>query len=858
MPESAFSRYYNDCGRLFVSLALALIPPLADPAPFANFRADLMLLKANRQVFIEIYRWIVILAGGLFFLDAIHHLTQQEIEWRFLVLAAFTALVASQISIKIPRFNGTITVSDTFIFLALLVWGAPAAIVTGVADSVASTSKVSRKLKTFLFNASAQAVATWATAQMLLLSFGEPAGLAKNLPLSNFVIALCLMALTQYAVNSAIIAVLQALKLAQPLWRAWAKYCLWTNVTFFAGAGTAGLAVHFVGNMTLLSLAVISPIIGLVYFTYRTYLKNLEALQESEARFRSSFDYSTVGMALVSPEGRWLQVNQSLLELLERDESEVLESHYQSFVDEANLNALEAKIEGLLANEFPACQMEVSFVRPDEQEVWALLSASTARDSHDAVKYLIFQTQDVTLRKTAEEKLRYDASHDALTGLPNRPAYTRELEHALERSRENGKLLAVLFLDLDGFKLVNDSLGHVVGDDLLKVTAERLLECVRGGDTVARLGGDEFTILLENLPDISQAVRVAERVKQRLSEPFELAGQEIFIGTSIGIASSEIAYNDSSEILRDADAAMYQAKARGKGCYVVFDQEMYANATRLLRLANDLRRAPERGELEVYYQAVQSLETDEICGFEALVRWNHPIYGFLPPSEFVPLAEDNNLINQIDNWMLAAGCRQMREWQKAGIVSDEMMISVNVSTRQFAQNGLVENVRRVLQETCLKPACLQLEITESAMAKNMKNTARLLRELNQIGVSIALDDFGTGYSSLSYLHAFPISTLKIDRSFITRMSEEADGAEIVRAIISLARNLQIRVIAEGIETEIQLEQLREMGCDMGQGFLFSKPIPLAEAANFIKSSNQKAAARRESIKRGNLRLVSNG
>jgi|GEM_PF-2333799 len=812
----------------------------------------------KRQLLIEIFRWLVISVGGLIVADSVYHLFKDGIEWRFWILAAFTALVASQISIKIPRFNGNITVSDTFIFLALLIWGAPGAILTCVADSVASTSKVSRKLRTFLFNGAAQAIATWATAQMLLLSFGEPAGLAKRIPFSNFIIALCSMALTQYIVNSTIVAVMQALKLAQSVWLAWSKYYLWTCVTFFVGAAAAGFVAFYEGEISLMSLAIVAPIIGLVYFTYQTYMRNLDALQESEARFRSSFDYATVGMALVSPKGRWLQVNQSLSELLGQSESDLLESYYQAAVHETDLLPLEAKIEGLMAGEFPACQMEVRLVRSDEKEVWALLSASTARDAQDSVKHLIFQTQDVTLRKNAEEKLRHDASHDMLTGLPNRASYTRRLEQALARSKETGKLIAVLFLDLDGFKLVNDSLGHVVGDDLLKGTATRLLECLRGRDTVARLGGDEFTILLEDLPDISQAVRVAERIKQRLTEPFDLAGQEIFIGTSIGIATSEIAYADSSEILRDADAAMYQAKARGKGCYVVFDQEMYANASRLLRLANDLRRAAERDELIVHYQPFQCLDDDELCGFEALARWNHPIFGVLMPSEFIPLAEENGLINQIDSWILAESCRQMREWQKSGLVGPEITISVNVSTRQFAQNGLVENVRRVLRETGLNAACLQLEITESAMAKNLKNTARVLKELSQIGVSIALDDFGTGYSSLSYLHEFPISTLKIDRSFITRMSEESDGAEIVRAIIALARNMQMRVVAEGIETLEQLEQLRQMNCDLGQGFLFSQAIPASEVANFINSSNLKSMAHRESIRRGNLRLVSNG
>ena len=807
----------------------------------------------------EIYRWLIIGIGSVVVAISISQLLHREIESRFLILAAFTALVASQISIKIPRFNGQITVSDTFIFLALLIWGAPAAVLTAVADSIASTSKVSRKIKTFVFNSAAQATGTWITAEMLLLFFGEPEDLAKTLPLSQFILALCVMALTQYAVQSTIVAVMQAFKLAQSVWRAWTRYYLWTSVTFVVGAAAAGFVAKFAGDISLLSLTIVAPIIGLVYFTYRTYLKNLDALQESEARFRSSFDYATVGMALVSPGGQWLQVNQSLRELLGREESELLGSEYQAVVDKSDLSELETKIKGLVSGEFPACQMEVRLVRPDEKEVWALLSASTAADAQNSVKHLIFQTQDVTLRKMAEEKLRYDASHDVLTGLPNRASYTKLLQNALKKNKEQeGKLLAVLFLDLDGFKLVNDSLGHVVGDELLKNTAGRLLECVREDDTVARLGGDEFTILLEDLPDITQAVRVAERIKQRLTEPFFLAEQEIFIGTSIGIATSEISYDESCGILRDSDAVLYQAKARCKGCHVVFDQQMYATVSRQLRLANDLRRAVERSELMFHYQSVQSLETGKICGFEALARWNHPQFGLLMPAEFVPLAEENGLINQIDSWALAEACRQMREWQTAGYASADLMMSVNISTRQFAQTGLIENVRRILLDTGLKPGCLQLEITESAMAKNLKNTASVLAELNRIGVTIALDDFGTGYSSLSYLHEFPISTLKIDRSFVTRMSDEPDGAEIVRAIISLAKSLEMKVIAEGIETVEQNEQLYEMNCDMGQGFLFSRPVSPAEAANLLNSPNLKSVTLRDLTRRNNLRLVSNG
>jgi diguanylate cyclase (GGDEF)-like protein/PAS domain S-box-containing protein len=819
-----------------------------------------MIQKPNRQQLLEIYRWSIVASAGVIVAVSVYQVFKQSLDWQFIALLVFTSLIASQISIKIPRFNGTITVSDTFIFIALLVWGESAAVITAVIESIASTSKVSRRYQTYFFNIAVSAITIWTTSQVVSAFSGESAGLAAHVSNSSFALAMCVMGLTYYAVSMILIAAMQAFKLSFTSWKDWAlQLCLWSCVTFFVAAAAAGLAVKLIGNFSLFSIAVVSPIIALVYFTYRTYLKNLDALQESEARFRSSFDYATVGVALVSATGKWLQVNQSLRDLLGRSDVQLLTTNYQAVIHPDDLPALETKIEALVVGAFPAFQIEVRLSKPDNTEVWTLLSASSALDAQNAVKYLIFQIQDIKLRKDAEEKLRYDASHDALTGLPNRAAYTNKLEHALQRNRQQyEKLIAVLFLDLDGFKLVNDSLGHAAGDELLKETAARLLECVRGRDAVARLGGDEFTILLEDLPNVDKAVQIAERVRQRLTEPFLLADQEVFIGTSIGIATSQINYQNSGEILRDADAAMYQAKARGKGCYVVFDQEMYASATRLLRLASDLRRAAERGEIAVHYQVIQSLDTNEICGFEALVRWNHPLYGVLMPSDFIPLAEENGLIGQIDSWTLTEACRQMRAWQNSNQLCSDFKISVNVSTRQFAQTGLIENVRRVLDETGLHPENLQLEITESAMAKNLKNTAHVLNELNRIGVTIALDDFGTGYSSLSYLHEFPISILKIDRSFVSRMSKEPDGAEIVRAIVALARSLQMKVIAEGIETAEQLEALRDIGCGFGQGYLFSHPVVSDEATKLFDNTNFQSAAQRSLLQRKNLRLVSNG
>ena len=716
-------------------------------------------------------------------------------------------------------------------------------------------------MTTYLFNGTSAGLATWATGMIVALLLAEPINLAIHPSGGTLFAAVCLMALTQYLFTTSLIAILQSLKMAQSVWIAWRNYYLWTSITYFVGAFAAGIIIYFFTPLTATNAAgifVVAPIIIIVYLTYTSYLKNLDALQESEIRFRSSFDYATIGMALVSREGKWLQVNSSLCQFLGLQEAELLASNYDQVVYPPDLQTISEQLQQLTEGKLPAFQTEVRFLEKSGKSAWVLLGVSVATDAQGQVRYLIFQIQDINSRKLAQESLLYDAYHDALTKLPNRAAYKEALIKALPLAKKSKNLLAVLFLDLDGFKIVNDSLGHAVGDNLLIGVSARLLECVRAEDTVARLGGDEFTILLENLQTVEQAEVVANRIIQRLSEPFQLAGQEVFVGTSIGIATSEIDYFEAGDILRDADAAMYQAKSSGKGCYAVFDNKMHENAVRVLWLANDLRRAIERSELIIHFQPIQSLESGKISGLEALVRWKHPTFGMLPPAEFISLAEENGLISAIDNWTLMMACRQMKLWQEYNPDFTDLAVSVNISPKQFAQMGLTEYVKRMLHETELPPNCLQLEITESAMVKNLKNTARILEELSALGVRIALDDFGTGYSSLSYLHELPLSTLKIDRSFVRRLDAENDGTEIVRAIVNLARSLKMSVVAEGIETEVQLHQLREMGCDFGQGYFLSRPIEAREVPKFVQTSLRQPAFNEINTPRNHLRLIKAG
>ncbi len=459
--------------------------------------------------------------------------------------------------------------------------------------------------------------------------------------------------------------------------------------------------------------------------------------------------------------------------------------------------------------------------------------------SDGSVYFVLSISRNITALKLAEAQLIYDAFHDVLTGLPNRALFMERLERALMLAkRRPDYTFAVLFLDLDRFKVINDSLGHMIGDQLLTALARRLENCLRTGDTVARLGGDEFTILLDDLNNISDVISVVERIHEALTSAFQLSGYEVFTTVSIGIALSTGSYSLPEELLRDADIAMYRAKALGKARHEIFDSTMYSQVTKLLELEMDLRRAVERQEFQVYYQPIVLLETYKIIGFEALVRWQHPQLGLVPPDNFIPLAEETGLIIPIGYWVLSEACRQMRAWQIQFPSDPPLTISVNLSTKQFLQPELIEQINQIIQETGLEGSNLKLEITESVLMENIQSATFMILQLQKMNIQLHLDDFGIGYSSLSYLHRFPSNALKIDRSFVTKIGINGENLEIVQAIITLAQSLNIDVIAEGIETAEQLAQLRAMKCKYAQGYFFSQPLDSKSIETLIASGIQ--------------------
>jgi predicted signal transduction protein with EAL and GGDEF domain len=461
----------------------------------------------------------------------------------------------------------------------------------------------------------------------------------------------------------------------------------------------------------------------------------------------------------------------------------------------------------------------------------------------------------VVERRRNEQRLIHDAAHDVLTGLPNRALFLDRLQHALLwRQRNAAFKFAVLFLDLDRFKIINDSLGHRAGDQLLVQVGQRLaavsrcsdmlaggelqsgLEGSAGEDTLARLGGDEFTLFLGDIQDVSDAVRVAERVKTMLQPPFIIEGQEVCISVSIGIAASDSRYESADEIMRDADIAMYRAKASGKSRYEIYDQTMHALAVQRLNLETELRHALQEQNFVLHYQPIVELGGETVVGFEALVRWQRTPTELVYPDQFIQVCEDTGLIVELGLWVMLEACRTMRAWQWRFPRETPLTISINVSARQFAQADLVQRVGEIIEATGILAPSVRLEITESVTMGEVEQTIRVLGQLKALGVLLSIDDFGTGYSSLSYLHRFPIDILKIDRSFVSQMDAGSDGLQIVRTIISLADNLGLAVVAEGAETQAQATQLKSLGCDYCQGYFFSRPVSAAAIEGMLEGN----------------------
>jgi diguanylate cyclase (GGDEF)-like protein/PAS domain S-box-containing protein len=601
-----------------------------------------------------------------------------------------------------------------------------------------------------------------------------------------------------------------------------------------SGTGAMQWAITM-GTLTVVGL-MLSGLLRRLELRDAESMERMEALREAEERFRRAFDNAPIGMALASLDGRYLRVNPALAALTGYEVDELIGKAFSDITHPEDLKSDLAGLDELLSGELETYETEKRYVHAQGHVLWVQVNVTVVHDGDGGPLHFVAQTQDVTERKRAEAELAHQALHDPLTGLPNRLLFIDRLQVALAHLGRRDGAVAVLFLDLDRFKLINDSHGHDVGDQVLMEMAGRLRGLLRPSDTLSRFGGDEFTILCEDVSSDEDAVVVAERVAEALAEPFPLADREVFLSASIGIALGRDRAMSAGALLRDADAAMYGAKERGRSRYAIYDGAMRLRGAERLETETALRRAIERGELRLHYQPEVDLATGRAVGVEALVRWAHPERGLVAPGEFIPVAEDTGLIVPIGEWVLREACRQARAWQ--GEYGDApLRMAVNLSGRQLADDNLHDAVAGALADADLPPELLCLEITESAVTEDPQRAQATLRALKRLGVRLAIDDFGVGFSSLSQIRQLPAADeIKIDRSFIAGLGRNREDEAIVASVISLAQSLEVETIGEGVESAEQADRLRELGCDHAQGFHFARPGPAAEAGKVLAAA----------------------
>jgi diguanylate cyclase (GGDEF)-like protein/PAS domain S-box-containing protein len=796
--------------------------------------------------------WFVIMLAGAV-----------ALAWSFLALSSSSAAhqlqtalgvllvgAAAWFPVEIPRSKFSLSAADAFIFTVLAVLGTPAAVLAAGADGLIGALRTTPRLTSRISTPAAAmaAMAVCGTLFEALSLWWAGWGLS---PATARLAALVLVSLVPFVLTTLpLLATVTLKRGAWPNLRDWLSGYSWVAAMYMVAALVAGVVQLSAIQHGPVALGMLAAGALVVVVLLRISIAKNEAehraqeariseaeleAERNQQRFVAAFTEAAIGMAIVAPGGAILRANRALCTLLHRSEAELTGQPFLAVLHPADVDLFERQAREIGSREdSTAYSIELRCLAGAGGELWVALHCGRFSDPGSAVDGLIYQLHDITSRQVAESRLQHIAFHDSLTDLANRAYFHEKLAVAVEASRLDPTVhFAVMFLDLDRFKVVNDSLGHFAGNELLREVGRRLMQCLRPNDLVARLGGDEFAVLLRDPCNSDDGLRLAERMLTALAAPVLIFGNEIVPSASVGITFSDMSYRTVDELLRDADLAMYEAKSAGRGRVAIFNRTMHDRIADKLSLEADLRRAIGEGELSLSFQPMFELNPYRLIGFEALSRWVHPARGPIGPTVFVAVAEEAGQIEALTNWVLNKAVEQLAAWHRAAPRMAHTGMSVNISGRDLAEPQFLDRVMAVLQRHNVEPHLLTLEITESVLMSHLSIARETLDRLRAFGVQLAIDDFGTGYSSLSYLSTLPIDCLKIDRSFVTSIARGAENVEIVRAVLTLGRALAKRVVAEGIETPEQLDTLRRLGLHVGQGFLLAHPMRADQVSAFL-------------------------
>jgi diguanylate cyclase (GGDEF)-like protein/PAS domain S-box-containing protein len=778
------------------------------------------------------------------------------------VLGSLFAAMTGWFPVRIPGARTSSSAAEIFVFLLLLDFGPGAAAIAAAAESAVISWRTSGRWTSRLGSPAMAALAMYTCGKIFTYAMAHVPIVGANGAGTKFAL-LFAVALAYFAAGTLLTTTLIKLKRGervQPL-RILRNHA-WLGLAYTVSGAIAGLLHTSFGRFEFSEVFAAVPIIAAFIATLNVYFRHAEAeakmqaervaaaeraadesdrhltaLRESEDRFQSAFTHAAVGMVLVSTEGHIVQVNNALARLLGRSVAEIAATQFMQLIHPDDREVLQTDMLSIVLGAETTFSVELRCRHSKGIDVWVAVNGSFFTARPPLSRCLILQMQDITARRRAESRLQYIAYHDGLTDLSNRNYFLEQLARVIAIVRRHPeRRYAVLILDLDRFKLVNDSLGHSAGDELLIALAGRLRAYLRPAYLVARLGGDEFAILVEDANADMEAVRIALRLQEVLAEPVYLKGVAVATSASIGITSSTLGYDAPEQVMRDADTAMYRAKSQAKGQYVVFDSALHADVTARLWLENELRRAVANEALHLVYQPIFELRTRRLTGFEALARWTHPERGPIPPDRFIRVAEETGQIIALGRWALETACRQLGLWQAAYPATPRLTMHVNVSGMQLVQPDFPARVHDAIRAANIEPGQLAIELTESVLVDKLSAALPHLESLRHAGVQVGIDDFGTGYSSFSVLGRLPINVIKIDRSFVSNMGQEGNGEAIVAGILALGRTLDKTMVAEGIETEAQLQRLIDLKCEKGQGFLLARPAPAEIAEAMVRKA----------------------